>query len=193
MPLRLTVTNYANLAFGAPVFAATPTLSLNMLNGYLTAAKFITSGGTSGQYVRGDGSLTTATYLTDAPSDGTTYGRKNGTWTAAGGVSFTEITDTVVAAAFTTDWSLGAVHYVQLTNGVNTCTLSNPVAGGKYILIVKQPASGAAGTITFSPTVPSWNGAIAPTLTTTNGKIDVFTFLYSAAAGVYLSGINQNY
>ena len=104
-----------------------------------------------------------------------------------------EITDTIVGGAATINWGAGDFHFVRLASGANTLTFTNPVAGGCYMLWIQQPASGAAGTVTFSPTA-SWPGGITPTLTTTNSKIDIMTFQYSTAAGgIYAGGINQNY
>ena len=84
---------------GAPVFSSTPTMSLNMTNGYLTAAKFITSGGSSSSFVKGDGSLDSSTYLTSASLSGYaqySFGANNfsGTGTiGAGAITGTNLTD----------------------------------------------------------------------------------------------------
>ena len=101
----------------------------------------------------------------------------------------TEYTDTIVAGAATIDWNNGNAHYIVLGNGTNTLTLANPKALGRYLLIVKQPPSGAAGTVTFSP-VPLWSGGSAPTLTTSNNAIDYYTFAYSTALTKYLGAAN---
>ena len=102
-----------------------------------------------------------------------------------------EVTDTVSAGAVTVDWSLGNVHYMVLGNGATTITLTNPIAGGRYLLYLKQPSSGAAGTVTFSP-IPLFSGGVAPTLTITNNAIDAITLAYSTALGKYVGAYNIN-
>ena len=97
----------------------------------------------------------------------------------------TEVTDTVDTGAVTVNWNDGNVHYMVLDAGANTITLTNPLSGGRYILNLKQPAAGEAGTVTFDP-VPYWPDGVFITLTTTNNAIDVITFEYSAAIGKYI-------
>ena len=124
----------------------------------------------------------------DSDTFATVTGRGNSTTTQY--VS-AEYTDTVSAGAVTVNWNNGNVHYMVLGNGATTITLSNPIAGGRYIIYLKQPASGAAGTITFSP-VPIFSGGVLPPLTTTNGAIDVITLAYSTALGKYVGNYSIN-
>lgn len=107
--------------------------------------------------------------------------------TVAGQYYSVEKTDTVSSGAVTVNLNDGNVHYIVLDNGANTVTLSNPKAGGRYLIYVKQPASGAAGTVTFSPT-PLSPGGVLPTLTTTNGALDVITLSYSGVLSQYVLG-----
>lgn len=111
---------------------------------------------------------------------------------AAGQYYSVKVTDTVAAGAWTSDFNAGNVHYVVLGNGVNTVTLSNPVDGGRYILVLKQPASGAAGLVTWPNTV-LWPGGAAPVLTTTNGKVDIVTFIYTSTNSKYYGSVSFNY
>lgn len=93
-------------------------------------------------------------------------------------------TDTVVSGAVTVDFYDGNSHYIVLGNGANTITLSNPDSGANYKIYLKQPASGAAGTVTFSP-VPLWPSGIAPTLTVTNSALDIVYLGYDGTASKY--------
>jgi hypothetical protein len=93
-------------------------------------------------------------------------------------------TDTVVAGAVTVDWDDGNTHYIVLASGANTITLANPESGANYKIYLKQPSSGAAGTVTFSP-VPLWPSGVAPMLTVTNSALDVAYFGYDGTASKY--------
>lgn len=92
----------------------------------------------------------------------------------------------------TLDWNNGNVQYIVLANGDNTFTFSNPISGGRYMLVLKQPSIGVAGTVTWPGTV-SWAGGTAPTLTTTNGKVDIVTLVYDGNNTKYYGGVSLNY
>jgi hypothetical protein len=85
------------------------------------------------------------------------------------------------------DWSKGNVQSLTLSSGGNTLSFSNGQDGGKYILILKQPASGAAGTVTWPSGAGGvrWASATAATLTTTNGKVDYLGFIYNGGDSKY--------
>jgi hypothetical protein len=89
----------------------------------------------------------------------------------------------------TLDWNNGRNQYMTLANNGQTFTFANPLAGANYTLRLKQPASGAAGTVTW-PTI-TWIGGAAPTLTTTNGHTDIITLIYSG--GVYYGASALNF
>jgi parallel beta-helix repeat protein len=89
-----------------------------------------------------------------------------------------QYSSTRYAASTTINWNNGNVQSLTLANGGNTLTFSNPQSGGRYLIELKQPASGAAGTVTFPSTV-KWSGGTAPTLTTTNGQTDIITLYYN--------------
>ena len=92
----------------------------------------------------------------------------------------------------TVDWNNGNVQYVALTNGGQTFTFANPKDGGRYILILKQPASGAAGTVTLPASV-LWSGGTAPILTATNGKVDLISLIYDGTNSKYYGGEIPNF
>ena len=130
--------------------------------------------------------LDSTTYLTSLAgallATGATTGATSQPQVFTDGYYSPEVTDTVVAGAVTVNWATSLNHYIVLGNGVNTITMINPAAIAGYRLILKQPASGAAGTVTFSP-VPKANRGTLPTLTTANNSLDVIYLNYSTAAG----------
>jgi hypothetical protein len=91
------------------------------------------------------------------------------------------------STALTIDWSTNPVQKATLT-GTCTFTFSNPTSGGVYVLRLTQ-GSGPY-TVTWPGTV-HWSGGTAPTLTATNAKVDIFTFVYDGTTyfGV-TSGLN---
>lgn len=76
----------------------------------------------------------------------------------------------------TIDWDDGNVQFVDMTGNV-TFTLSNPVSGNAYTLILKQDATGSR-TATW-PAAVQWPGGTAPTLSTAANSIDVITLVYN--------------
>lgn len=82
------------------------------------------------------------------------------------------------AATVSMDFNNSNVQSVTLANGSNSITLANGKAGGRYLLELKQPASGAAGTVSWPGTV-DWGAAGAPTLTATNGKTDLIALYFN--------------
>jgi len=71
----------------------------------------------------------------------------------------------------------GDIISTTLSNSTPTAiTLIDP-RKGSILLILKQPSSGAAATVTWvTPIV--WAGGTAPTLTTTNGYVDMISLVY---------------
>lgn len=82
------------------------------------------------------------------------------------------------AASVSINWNNGNTQAITLANDGNTLTMSNPVAGARYLLEIKQPASGSAGTITWPANV-KWSGGAEPTLTATNGRTDIVALYYN--------------
>ena len=99
------------------------------------------------------------------------------------GQGYTEQHGTPLAGT-TIDWNNGNIQYIQLASGANTLSLSNPKSGATYILQVKQPSSGAAGTITY-PTSVKYPGGSKPTLTTDNDAVDIITLIYNGTTTHY--------
>jgi hypothetical protein len=91
------------------------------------------------------------------------------------------------------NWSSGNVAYKVLATGAQSLTATNPQDGARYLIILKQPDTGAAGTVSSWPTGFTWSGATAPTLTATNAKVDIITGVYDATNAKYYMGSNMNY
>jgi hypothetical protein len=94
------------------------------------------------------------------------------------------------SATVTINWANGNVQYVQLASGANVVTFTGAQSGGRYLLELKQPSSGAAGTVTWDANV-KWSGGTAPTLTLTNGQTDILTFYYNGTN--YAGAASMNY
>jgi len=73
------------------------------------------------------------------------------------------------------DWNNGATQYVTLGSTGRTVTSTNAVSGHVYRLIIIQ-GSGGSKTITTWPTT-HWSGKTEPVLSTTEGSIDIVTWL----------------
>lgn len=70
----------------------------------------------------------------------------------------------------------GTFQILTMTSATNLAvTMPTAVSGQSFILILKQPASGTANSVTWSTV--KWSGGTTPTVTATVGKADVFTFI----------------
>lgn len=94
----------------------------------------------------------------------------------------------VLTDATTIDWDVRAQQVASVTLAGNR-TLANPsnaVAGGTYILVVTQDATGSR-TLAFSSDYRFADGS-APTLSTSAGAVDVLSFIYD---GTHMLGVAQ--
>lgn len=97
----------------------------------------------------------------------------------------------IVGSSSTFNLAVSDWHYLQLsTNTPNGLLVSNPTIGQQFTVILKQ--SGAGSTlVNWFPGI-LWPSGTVPTLTTTAGKLDVFTFK-TISSGVYLGyTVGQN-
>lgn len=95
-----------------------------------------------------------------------------GEWTNQQYVDMQTLTD-----GATISWDLSSNQVAQVTLGGNR-TLGAPTnqnAGGTYVLIVRQPA-GNNHTLSFN-SVYKFAAGNAPTITASNGAVDVLTFI----------------
>ena len=184
------------------IFAHTPAADSTWLFGTFTdsvqSGKFVgpltgnVTGNITGNAATADsskGGATRATLAANATQlgghDSAYYARLNGAAAYTAQYYATEVSDSCSGGAATIAFATGNVHRVKLNSGANTLTLTGGAAGGRYLLLLKQPSSGAAGTVTFSP-IPLWPSATAPTLSTTNNYLDIVTLAYSGIEAKYL-------
>ena len=93
---------------------------------------------------------------------------------------------TISAGTLTIDLNTASVFAVSLNAAITSITLSNTQASGltsSFVLIFT--ADGTARSVTW-PASFDWPSGTAPTLTSTNGKKDVFVFF------TYDAGTNWN-
>jgi len=95
-----------------------------------------------------------------------------------------------VTSTVTLDLANGTFQNLTLTSATAlTVTMPTATAGKSFILMVRQPASGTATTVTF--TSVKWPAATAPTITATVGRADFLAF-FSDGTNWYGSSV-QNY
>ncbi len=84
------------------------------------------------------------------------------------------------------DWDAGNIQEVTLASSNDDFDPTNEVPGSTYILKLTQPAAGN-GTINWEGTsaTVNWPGGTAPTLTATNGAVDIITLVCTAANTYY--------
>lgn len=102
--------------------------------------------------------------------------------------------DTVAEVALTdgatiaVDWSDGPTQRVTAT-AARTFTFANPLAGGRYILGVKN--SGGAWSHTY-PAAVKWPGDTAP-VGSADTQVDLYGFVYHGGESKYLGFSSLNY
>lgn len=90
------------------------------------------------------------------------------------GLDETKTAPSISAGALTVDCNAGNVFAVALNANITSITFSNvPTTGTAYALTLSFTADGTARTITWGSSV-KWPGGTAPTLTSTNTKVDTF-------------------
>jgi len=88
----------------------------------------------------------------------------------------TKATPTISGGTLTLNLSTATFFYVTL-NAITSVVFSSPPASPKVFSFTLQfVANGTAYAVTWPASV-RWGGAGAPTITTTNNKIDTFTFV----------------
>jgi hypothetical protein len=105
----------------------------------------------------------------------------------AGNQRLAEFDDGNSGTSDTLDFANGPAHKSTLTGNV-TYTFSNPIAGQAYVIKIVQGAS--SYTVTW-PAAVKWSAGTAPTITTTNGKIDIVNLYYDGTN--YYGSYSQNY
>jgi hypothetical protein len=117
----------------------------------------------------GTSAFTAATAGTDFVIPGGSAGAITAT-----GFKETRTTPSISSGTLTLDCSAGNVFAVSLNANITTLTFTNvPSSGTAFGLTLALTADGTARTITWGSAV-KWPAGTAPTLTSTNNKVDVF-------------------
>ena len=82
----------------------------------------------------------------------------------------------ISSGTLTLDLSTAGVFYVSLNAAITTLTISNAQSVGSSAFTLIFTADGTARSVTWGASV-LWPGGTAPTLTSTNGKKDIFSFM----------------
>ena len=89
----------------------------------------------------------------------------------------TKATPTISAGALSLNLSTATLFYVTLNGIITSFTFASPPSSPKvYSFTLQFVADGTLRSVTW-PTSVKWGSAGQPSLTSTSGKIDVFTFL----------------
>lgn len=89
----------------------------------------------------------------------------------------TRANPSISSNTLTLDLSTANVFDVSLNANITTLTISNPPASGtSFTFVLQLTADGTARSVTWGASV-KWPGGTAPTLTSTNGKVDTFVFM----------------
>jgi len=130
--------------------------------------------------------------LGDTPAGLSPYslGAGKGWATAPSNVAAVVASVTVTTAA-TVDWSQGGIfQFLTTTNDALALTFANATVGQTILILVKQPASSTAATVTLpTGSIVAGTAAASVTLTGTNSEIDALQ-VTCTAPGVYLAILN---
>jgi hypothetical protein len=146
----------------------------------------------------GAGSITRATPLKS--STGAAVAFSAGTKTvslvppAAAIIGAAEVVNapTIAAGTLVLNMLLGTIHTVALNANVTTLTISNVLAGFASSFTLQFTADGTARTVTWPASVTWLRGA--PTLSSTNGKRDLFNFITLDGGTTWLAAdVAQNF
>lgn len=100
-----------------------------------------------------------------------------------------------ISGATAIDIAATGNHYVATMTGNVTFTFTNPSPTGNACPLLIVLSQNATGGFTASwPAAVAWAGAVAPTITSTASKTDIYSFItYDAGTKWYGSVVNQNY
>lgn len=96
------------------------------------------------------------------------------------------------------DWNNGNIQEMTLASSDQDFDPSNAKAGATYILKIKQPSSGAAGTINWNAASATvlWPSPGEPTLSTANNAVDIVTLICvvgGVSGGTYYANATLNF
>lgn len=100
----------------------------------------------------------------------------------ATGLIETKTAPSISSGTLTLNCAVGNVFAVSLNANITSLTFTNvPTTGNSYAVTLSLTADGTARTVTWGASI-KWPNGIAPTLTSTNNKVDTFV-LYTFDAG----------
>lgn len=121
--------------------------------------------------------VVSATGIPDAPSDGTTYGRKDGGWEPVSGGSGGDARNTVSALSTSgsvdIDYALGDYFTLALSGDVSGFTFSNLPGPGKGATLMIQIIQDSTPRTIAWPASFKWADGSAGTISTDPGAVDV--------------------
>lgn len=113
-------------------------------------------------------------YITALVADIVNASSGSATGLTVTGAKETKTAPSISSGTLTLDCSAGNVFAVSLNANITTLSFSNvPSTGTAYGLTLALTADGTARTVTWGSAV-KWPGGTAPTLTSTNAKVDTF-------------------
>jgi hypothetical protein len=81
---------------------------------------------------------------------------------------------TISSGVLALNCALGNVFHVSLNAAITTLTISNiPTTGNAFGITLAFTADGTSRSVTWGASI-KWSGGTAPTLTSTNAKVDIF-------------------
>ena len=104
------------------------------------------------------------------------------TYTAGQRGEITTLTSSSGALAI--DFNASNNFYIELSENVTGVTASNPAVGQSGSIFIKQPASGSTYTVGGWNAAFLFSGAVAPTITATNGKCDRVDYVIRSATEI---------
>lgn len=138
-----------------------------------TLSRDTVSASSAGGTTKISATSSSAVYITALAADLVQYDSV-GAVNISGGLREKKNAPSISSGTLTLDCSTGNIFAVSLNANITTLTFSNvPSSGTAYALTLSFTADGTARTVTWGSAI-KWPGGTAPTLTSTNAKVDTF-------------------
>lgn len=189
--IELSTISFDRLTEGAPTWSAT---------GGVSAIKFVGDGSSLTNLPSTSTTIISSTTITVLSANNTftnnltsLYFTTNfatvSTLQVSGVASFTTTTEagktvTIASSAASLDLSTAALFVITLNSNVSASFVNPPPSPRVGSFTVAMSADGTARAVTW-PTTVKWSGGTPPTITSTAGKVDVFSFLTNNGGSSY--------